>query len=138
MGANQGPKETFKMSTLLVENVTPVVSPVEEIVLDAAKELVEFRKQVRNNSYNNLIKDLCERVLLQAKAEIEKDPFKKWSVTSFGIMDFKTVEEFDLTYHMLESINKEELRKLLSPYFSDVELRLNSGVTFQITVTYKD
>lgn len=123
------------MSTLLVENA---VTPVEQIVLDAAKELVEFREQVRRSSYESLTKDLCEKVLTQAKAEIEKDPFKKWSVTTFSSSKFKTDEEFEATFSMLQAIDKEGLRKLLSPYFSDVELRLNSGVTFQITVTYKD
>lgn len=119
------------MSTLLVENVTPV----EQIVLDAAKELVEFREQARNNDHIRLTRELCNMVVHEAKEKIKKDPFKECTVTTFGMSDFKNKDEFQATHSMLKTLDIEELKRLLSPYFDDIRVNLDNNL-IQIIVCY--
>lgn len=81
MGAKQGPKETFKMSTLLVENaVAPVVTPVatsetERMIHAFAADLIGTRRSLQKSKQEELVRSFCNFIFDKAVEELEKNPF---------------------------------------------------------------
>ena len=163
MGANQGPKETFKMSTLLVENVTSVETTpkdltkeeieelaalicdnnsdndvdIERCIVGLAVDLVGIRREEQKKVRRSVINRFLHVVFEGIEERIKINPFKKWYSTSIGKTDFK---EFDQIVSIinLENSLEERLSHMLSPKGIDkVEIELGE-YTVSVLVRFKD
>ncbi len=104
------------MSTLLVENVTPVVSPVEKrIIRSWVADLAGSRRSLIEQECGKVISEFCKYVFEDVMDFIKKNPFRS---TAVSVVLKSNFDNFD---KIVEIINKqgdkavsEEVTKLVA------------------------
>lgn len=94
MGAKQGPKETFKMSTLLVENAVTTATPVQQIIA-AAADLAGTRRAAQSEWNKKFVEENLPKIFGEFEKLIKEAPFKK-EYKIYYILDGISEEEIDL------------------------------------------
>ena len=104
------------MSTLLVENVTPVVSPVEErIIRSWVADLAGSRRSLMKQEFNKVISAFCKYVFEDAMDFIKKNPFRSTAVSVVLKSDFDNFDKIvEIISKQGDKAVSEEVTKLVT------------------------
>ena len=128
------------MSTLLVENVTPVVSPVEErIIRSWVADLAGSRRSLMKQEFNKVISAFCKYVFEDAMDFIKKNPFRSTAVSVVLKSDFDNFDKIvEIISKQGDKAVSEEVTKLVTDLGVEyINIDVDSPI-ITVTIRFKD